>query len=513
MPDIILSTFNARYAHSSFALRYLKANLGELESRAEILEWDLAQRPIDAIERVLESSPRIVAVGVYIWNAEISLRFVAELKRVRPDVIIVIGGPEVSHETDRQEIVRLADHTLTGEADLAFADLCRRRLAGESAPKFIAALLPTFDAPAPIALPYRLYDAQDIAHRVIYVEASRGCPFRCEFCLSSLDVPLRTAPLESFLREMQQLLDRGVRQFKFVDRTFNLNAKTSSKILTFFLDRMTPGLFLHFEMIPDRLPEALKELIARFGPGSLQFEVGVQTFDEQVAERISRRQDNVLVESNLRWLRDHTHVHVHADLIAGLPGEDLRGFGRGFDRLIALGPQEIQVGILKRLRGAPIARHDEEWEMVYSPHPPYEILRNRLIDFATTQRLHRFARYWDLFGNSGNFVESIQRLWMGGASPFERFLAFGDWLFIAAGNRTHGLALDALADFLLQYLTQSGGQAPSDVAKALWNDWQRAGRRQPPQCAKPWIDPEEIPTRRQAVQPAGPARQSRHHGR
>ncbi len=213
------------------------------------------------------------------------------------------------------------------------------------------------------------------------------------------------------MTHLQRLLDRGVRQFKFVDRTFNLDLDTSRAILEFLLARHRPGHFFHFEMIPDRLPEELRAVIARFPPGALQFEIGVQTFNPEVAERISRRQNYERLEDNFRFLRERTGVHLHADLIAGLPGESLESFAAGFDRLVALGPHEIQVGILKRLRGTPIARHDAEWQMVYNPHPPYEILQNRLIDFATMQKLRRFARYWDLVGNSGNFVETAPLIW------------------------------------------------------------------------------------------------------
>ena len=164
-------------------------------------------------------------------------------------------------------------------------------------------------------------------------------------------------------------------------------------------------------MIPDRLPESLREIIARFPPGALQFEVGIQTFNEEVSQLISRRQNYEKLADNFHFLRRETGVHIHADLIVGLPGETLESFAAGFDRLIALGPQEIQVGILKRLRGTPIVRHDAEWQMVYNPHPPYEILQNKLIDFATMQRLRRFARYWDLVGNSGNFIETTPLIW------------------------------------------------------------------------------------------------------
>ncbi len=409
MADIVLTTLNARYIHAAFGLRYLLANLGELQSRACLVEFDIHQRPLDVVEALLAREPKIVGLGVYIWNVTETTEVVAALKRVRPDLTVVLGGPEVSYETDTQAIVQLADHVITGEADLKFAEVCRQLLNGQRpAGKIIPAELPEFSQ---IVLPYDCYTDEDVAHRVIYVEASRGCPFTCEFCLSSLEIPVRQAPLPELLRHLQRLLDRGVRQFKFVDRTFNLNLTVSKTILQFFLERIFPGLFLHFEMIPDRLPDSLRELIARFPAGALQFEVGIQTFDEATSRNISRRQDYGKLADNFRFLREQTGVHLHADLIVGLPGETVESFAAGFDQLVGLRPQEIQVGILKRLRGTPIVRHDCEWRMVYNPQPPYEILQNKLIDFATMQKLRRFARYWDLVANSGNFVETTPLLW------------------------------------------------------------------------------------------------------
>lgn len=503
--EIVLTTLNAKYAHASFGLRYLLANLGELRERACLLEFDISQRPTDALEAILARSPRIVGVGVYIWNAEQSLRLVADLKRVRPDVVVVVGGPEVSHESDQQEVCRLADYVIAGEADLAFVDLCRQLL-GETRPSItlIHAPPPPMDQ---VALPYELYDAQDVAHRVIYVEASRGCPFRCEFCLSSLDVPVRNVPLEPFLNEMQKLLDRGVQRFKFVDRTFNLNLNISSSILRFFRDRYRPRLFLHFEMIPDRLPEALRELIRQFPPGALQFEVGIQTFNEQVAARISRRQDNAKLADNLRFLREQTGVHVHADLIVGLPGEDIDSFAVGFDRLVDLGPQEIQVGMLKRLRGTPIVRHDAECGMVYSPHAPYEVLQTGAIDFATMQRLRRFSRYWDLIANSGNFVETTPMLWRERRSPFWSFLSLSDWLFQQVG-RQHGIALSRLVQLLFQYLVERCGCDARVVAEALWGDYRRGGRPDLPEFLRPYVSAAQ--TRELKAGFAIPPRQARH---
>lgn len=515
MPDIVLSTLNAKFIHAAFGLRCLFANLGGLRSRAVLAEFDINQRPLDVAEALLARQPRIIGLGVYIWNATAAAELAAILKRLRPDVTLILGGPEVSHETVDQPVFQFADHVITGEADLEFARVCRALLeeGAPGPPKIIAAPAPDF---ARLRLPYEFYTDADLAHRVIYVEASRGCPFSCEFCLSSLDVPVRQAPLAEFLAAMDRLLDRGAMQLKFVDRTFNLNPDTSRAILEFCLARWRPGRFFHFEMAPDRLPGALREVIARFPPGALQFEAGVQTFDEPTAARISRRQDYARLEENLRWLRARTGVHLHADLIAGLPGESLEQFARGFDRLVALGPQEIQVGILKRLRGAPIVRHDAEWEMTYNPHPPYEILRNRLLDFATAQRLRRFARYWDLVGNSGNFVETTPLLWRDpdgaeSGSPFAAFWRWSEWLFAREG-RTDRLALARLAECLFDYLTGELGRGTNATAETLWRDWRRGGRFDPPEFLRPSLAHLPVTERAPRRSTPLPKRQAKHLG-
>jgi radical SAM superfamily enzyme YgiQ (UPF0313 family) len=502
--DILLATLNARYAHAAFGLRYLLANMGDLGSRTDLIEF-VASAPTDQIlASLLARNPRILGLGVYIWNVEAATRLVRELKRVRPELIIVLGGPEVSYETDEQEIVRAADYVITGEADLAFADLCRQILSDDRPKrKVIAAELPALDR---LRLPYDLYTDEDIAQRVIYVEASRGCPYSCEFCLSALEIPVRQFPLDRFLSALGSLFDRGARQFKFVDRTFNLNLRTSRAILDFFYERYEPGLFLHFEMIPDRFPETLRDSIRRFPAGALQFEVGVQTFNERTAELISRRQDNQKLEENLRFLRSETGVHVHADLIVGLPGESLESFGAGFDRLLGLGPQEIQVGMLKRLRGTPIIRHDAEWAMNYNARAPYEILSNRLIDADTMARLARFARFWDLVANSGNFIESAPRLWRD-RSSFAGFLAFADWLYARTG-RTWGIPLAELAESVFRYLVDVLGQDPQETAEAIWRDYQRGGRPDRPAFLSRYV---EAPSRRTLLaEPSRARRQARH---
>ena len=513
MPDIVLTTLNAKFIHTSFGLRYLLANLGSLQPKSCLVEFDINQRALDVAEVLLARQPRIVGFGVYIWNVSETAEVLAALKRLRPDLLIVLGGPEVSYETEGQRVVELADYVVTGEADVRFADLCGQLLAGERPPdKIVMSPLPEFSQ---LALPYDLYSDSDIAHRVIYLEASRGCPFTCEFCLSSLDIPVRQVPLPRMLAELQRLLDRGVTQFKFVDRTFNLNLATSRALLQFFLERHRPGLFFHFEMIPDRLPEGLREIIAQFPAGALQFEVGIQSFNDEVCRLISRRQDVRRLEDNFRFLRSGTGVHVHADLIVGLPGETLESFAVGFDRLIELGPQEIQVGLLKRLRGTPIVRHDAEWQMVYNPHPPYEILQNELIDFATMQRLRRFSRYWDLVANSGNFVETVRLVWearppghtSGRVSAFTSFLNFSDWLHQQVG-RADGIALPRLAEFLFRFLVGEIRHEEQVVAESLWRDWQRGGRRDPPEFLRGILPMAGKPL---SAKPSRlPKRQSRH---
>lgn len=507
MPDLILATVNARYSHTAIGLRYLFANLGPLASRARILEFHLQQTSSEIVTSLLRENPRVIGLGIYIWNVVILTDVAARLKAENPEIILVLGGPEVSYEIENQPICHIADYIITGEADLAFAEFCTRLLADERpAGKIIAAPPPAAER---IALPYHLYTDEDVRHRVIYVEASRGCPFTCAFCLSSLDNYVHRFPLDRLLPAFQDLLDRGVRQFKFLDRTFNISASFSVSILEFFLERYVPGLFLHVEMVPDRLPESLKEILRRFPDGSLQFEIGIQTFNPEVAALIQRRQDHAQTETNIRWLREHTGAHLHADLITGLPGENLASIARGFDRLLALGPHEIQVNPLKRLRGTPILRHAETYRMVFEPAPPYSIISTSLIDAETMVALHRFSRYWNLYGNSGRFLETLPMLWMAELSPFDALWIFFRWLF-EQRKTTHHLSLDQLTESLWSYLTDVNRQPPETIAPALARDYVRDAARDLPKFLRPWAPELALRNRAETIARAGLSRQTRH---
>jgi radical SAM superfamily enzyme YgiQ (UPF0313 family) len=480
---IVIATLNATYIHASLGLRYLLANMdvhggAGLKAQTQLREFVIAQPPLLIAEQLLALNPQVIGFGVYIWNVVETTQLVRLLKAMRPDIKIVLGGPEVSFETESQEICRLADHVVTGWGDVSFPKLCRALLDGpKPLMKVIAGEQPALEA---IALPYNEYTSEDLAKRLLYVEASRGCPFKCEFCLSSLDKTAWAFDLDALMAELDALHQRGARNFKFVDRTFNLKVDFSVRILQFFLDRMTPDLFIHFEVVPDSLHDKLKALIAQFPAGSLQFEVGIQSFNPDVQQRISRKQDNIKTADNLRWLVTQSHAYVHADLIFGLPGETMESFADGFDKLYALAPHEIQFGILKRLRGTPITRHTADFAMVYDPQTPYTILQTSTIDFVSMQRIKRFARYWDMVVNSGRFPKALALLLAPGAA-FNHFLNFSDWLWQTTG-KTHAFAYEKLVDLMHGHLTVVRGLTPDEVRAALLTDYEASGARGRPQC-------------------------------
>jgi len=517
-PRIVLTTLNARYIHASLGLRYLLANLDRhggagLRALAVLREYTISRPAPEVVADLLAtlgsvpagtqptqepvpakaSAPhtagvQIVGFGVYIWNVTQTLEVIRLLKAARPDVTVVLGGPEVSHETHQQAIVQLADFVITGWGDVSFAKLCRALISG---PQPLMKIIPGEQPDlAEIDLPYLEYSDADLAHRLLYVEASRGCPFKCEFCLSALDKTAWAFELDRVLAELDALYQHGARNFKFVDRTFNLKIDNSVRILQFFLDRLpapdapaSEQLFLHFEVIPDHLPDRLKTLLAQFPPSVLQLEVGVQSFNETVQHTISRRQDNAATKTNLRWLLAHSHAHLHADLIFALPGETLQSFADGFDRLLAIGPHEIQLGILKRLRGAPVDRHTQTHGMVYDPEPPYTVQQTGVVDADTLRRFTRFARYWDLLANAGRFAQTLALLLSQapGSSPFWRFWALSErlWQHLDATHKlTPEVLVDALFDDLSQHLP------PELVRQALLADYLASGARANPKALR-----------------------------
>ncbi len=471
---ILLTTLNARFAHASLALRYLYANMQELQQQTHILELTIQQNVEDMLEQIVNKNPHIIGFSVYIWNIEKTTQLIRELKILRPDISIIIGGPEVSYEYQKTEIFTLADYLITGWGDISFYQLCHQLMAGQMiASKVIQGIQANL---ATILLPYDYYTDDDIKHRTIYVEASRGCPFKCEFCLSSLDKTAWMFPLEPFLAAMDKLYQRGLRQFKFIDRTFNLKKEFTATILQFFLDKLKQypdeSLFLHFELVPDHLPDELKALILEFPAASLQFEIGIQTLYAETQTLISRKTNLLKAKENISWLSKHTTVHLHVDLIAGLPAENLANFAKGFNELWSWQPQEIQLGLLKRLKGTPIKRHNQAYDYKFSSLPPYTLLANKDLDYEEVNHIKKIAKFWDLIANSGRFKFTLPLLLNDDA--FGNIAAFSQWAFPKV-NQTHGIALDKLFALVFEFLLASQQHSLETIQQAMQQDFIRIG--------------------------------------
>ena len=480
-PDIALATINAKWIHPSLALRLLKANLGGLEERATILEFALRQPLTEKTRPILNAAPRILALSVSIWNHRATLELLEALEEAwkqgspaRPRIIL--GGPEVSCLPAEAGIIRRADWVIRGEGEVVFRELCGLLLEspGDTAegPGFWEGrmrALPSVRGTAgkiiearPVDLVaidpgYRLYTGEDMSRKLVYVEASRGCPFGCEFCQSSVPVGgdrgVREFPLDAFLGEMAALINRGARAFKFLDRSFNLDIGRARRIMEFFRERLAASApadknpskaqtassrvgpeYVHFEMVPSRFPGELRETLARFPAGSLRLEIGIQTFNRETSRLINRPGDPDQELEVLGFLREKTQAIVHADLIAGLPGEGLASFACGFDRLWQVRPTEIQVGILKGLPGTPILRHNGPWGMVYAPDPPYEVQETAALPRPDLDRIRNFARFWELIVNRGAFDDMLPALLPPGKPAFRRFLALSDRLLERFGR-------------------------------------------------------------------------------
>jgi len=481
MNKIILTTLNARYAHSSFGLRYLYANLNEYKEITEIHEFVKTDDLNQIAEKILKNDPLIVGIGVYIWNATEISRLVKVIKKVSPKTIVILGGPEVSYSPFRVNF-NSADYIVQGEGDIEFYNLVKSIIEkSDQRERIIKAPVTELSQ---IKLPYDYYTDVDVKNRVIYVEASRGCPFNCEFCLSSIDKNVRNFDTKILLEEFDKLWDRGVRQFKFVDRTFNLNIKITNLILDYFLEK-EPEYFLHFEVIPEHFPDSVKEKLKLFRPASLQLEIGIQTLNQEVADRINRKLNFKKIKENIAFLSKQTKNHLHLDLIIGLPGETIKSFGDNLNTLTSMTDSEIQLGLLKKLSGTSIDRHDIEFGMVYSDIPPYEIFQNDIIPFTHMQKMKRFARYWDLMYNNGNFKRSIKLLWENG-NVFQNFYNFSEWLYSTL-NTTYQISLNNLAESLFKYLTEVLALDKVETAAIMANDFMIVANRNIPHFLNEYV--------------------------
>jgi len=522
MAAIVLSTINAKWIHPSLALRLLQANLppdlrGGVEDRV-ILEFALRQPLAEKTAAILAEAPGILALSVSVWNHEATLELLRALEKawaaekpVAAKPVVILGGPEITglvdslgvnpQGADEPELFLHADFVISGEGEAVFADLCRAILSDPAVP--MAAEIPAaknrygkYIRASAVDLAategaYDLYTGEDLRQKLIYVEASRGCPYSCAFCQSAVkhgqEPPgrVREFPLEEFLGRLEKLLQRGIEYssvensagkkdpaktttVKFLDRSFNVNIPRALAILEFCLARTGGKFQFHFEMVPAVFPPELRNMLARFPPGSIRLEIGIQSFNPQTCALIHRVSNPQKELEVLKFLREKTNAIIHADLIAGLPGEDIESFGRGFDRLWAAlnvraihngsaissenggggnaAPFEIQLGILKCLPGTPIHAMAESggFAVKYNPHPPYEVIETDCLSAADLEKIKNFARFWELIVNRNAFPDLLLQL---APSAFARFMELSQKL-LAHFGRNYGIPKEELGDFL-----------------------------------------------------------------
>lgn len=450
--DILLVAVNARYSHCAFAPRSLIANLGPLAPRAVLLESDLAITPLQLAERIVARSPRVVGFSVYLWNVRLIEATARILRVVAPGMRLAAGGPELTKDYPHAD---LFDTVIVGEGESAFRAFCETVLTdGGDFPLSSVLVNETGEDLAALALPYTLYSDTDLARRTVYVETSRGCPFTCAYCTSA-GSGLRLIPLRLLLPAFDELWRRGLRRFKFLDRSFNAPAEHACAVLDFFRSRVTADTCLHVEIQPDRLHPDVLSRLADFPTGTLHLEVGIQTLTPHVAAAIGRSPDTARTLETLRVLTRETGATVHADLIFGLPGENEDTFARGFNTLVTVcDPPEVQVNWLKVLPGTRFAREAQRIGLAFNPEPPYELLRSDAMDFATLSRIQRFARCWELVHNRGHFSEACLRLHaLAGGDIYACYQALADHLCAAEG-KLFAISRPRLAALLDDFLSR-----------------------------------------------------------
>lgn len=438
----LICTLNSKYIHSSLAAWCLytscKRELAD-DFEVKVTEGTINEKEEDILKRIIEQSPDFVGFSCYIWNIEKTLRIAERLKE--KGIIIALGGPEVSYrQRDVLERYPFVDYVLSGEGEVIFPDLMKALKEGRAPDikgiscrkdgKMIISDGEAVDFTA-TASPYCQEYFQSLGNRIAYIESSRGCPFSCAFCLSGRCGKVRFQSLDRVKSEMVMLSDMGAKTVKFVDRTFNCNSKRAAELLSFIRDEygksIKDDVCFHFEIAADILTEELFEVIARLPAGAVQFEVGIQSFNEETLKKINRKTNVDLVESNVKRLLSYGNCHIHIDLIAGLPLEDYDSFTQGFNRAYAVGAHMLQLGFLKVLHGSPMGENRESYPCVYSNHPPYEVISTPWINEDELSRLRICENELERLYNSSRFPRTLEYVTRF-MPPYELFYGFGEYL-------------------------------------------------------------------------------------
>lgn len=414
--NVVLSTLNSKFIHSSLALRYLKA-YGEAHGQAyDIVEYTINMPVLHILSDITEHDIDVLGFACYIWNIEMTLHVVDMVKAVRPDIKIVLGGPEVSFTADELlERCPNIDYIVQGEGEEAFHALVTALQLGNDGLNPVipgvrgrrdGSILGSLEAVevsdlSSIPFPYTEEDMEDLEHKIIYYESSRGCPFSCQYCLSGNKNTVRFFPQERTLEELQWFIDHGVKQVKFVDRTFNCAPHHHRPLMEFMRDSDTDMNF-HLEMEPELMTEWETNILCETPPGRIQIEVGVQSTHKKTLDAINRYNDWPYIQKSIRPIIQAGRTHVHMDLIVGLPHEDFNRFGQSFNDLFSLQPHALQIGFLKLLKGSGVRRM-REYKYVADPLAPYEVLSTHVLPYDDVRFLKYFEDVFERFYNSERF--------------------------------------------------------------------------------------------------------------
>lgn len=432
---ILLTAINSKFVHSNLAVRYLRAFTKDMNYDCKIREFSINDRDEKILEEIIKERPNVVAFSTYIWNIEIIKRLSNLIKLVDEDIEILYGGPEVSY--DSQNILKElnGEYIIEGEGEKTYREFVEYKL-GEREINSIRSLYYKVDGEVisngkrplmnmnELIFPYE--EDENLDNKIVYYEASRGCPFNCKYCLSSTTHGVRFLDIDRVNQELKYFIDKEVRLVKFVDRTFNCNHKFTMAIWEFLINQDTKTQF-HFEISADILKKSELELLRKAPKDRFQFEVGVQTTNDDVLNRINRFVNFSDIKEKVEELIQIRNIKQHLDLIAGLPGEDYNSFKNSFNDVYSISPEEIQLGFLKLLRGSSMREEAEEYGMKYSPYPPYEILKTKDISYDELIKLKKVEEMVDKYYNSQKFDNIIKYLVNKFDTPFDFYYTLGTY--------------------------------------------------------------------------------------
>ena len=434
---IILTAINAKYIHSNLAVYSLRAYAKKYQEEIEIAEYTINQQLDDILMDLYKKKPDVLCFSCYIWNLTYVEELIREIKKIFPTLPIWVGGPEVSYDSC-EVLRRLPEVTgvMFGEGEETFTELLQYYHQEKTALSEIAGITYRDEAGEIQQNPWRktidlstvpfVYcDMDDFKNKIIYYESSRGCPFSCSYCLSSVDKCLRFRNIELVKKELQFFIDEEVPQVKFVDRTFNCNHKHAMEIWTYLMEHDKGITNFHFEVAADLLNEEEISLIEKMRPGLIQLEIGVQSTNENTIKEIRRTMKFDEVARVVKRINKNGNVHQHLDLIAGLPYEDLQSFRKSFDDVYSLYPEQLQLGFLKVLKGSYMEEMKKNYGLVYKNNPPYEVLYTNWLSYEDVLVLKLVEEMVEVYYNSGQFAYTLRQLEKEFASPFDMFLELG----------------------------------------------------------------------------------------